>query len=679
MKKAFLCCLLLFALVTAKADTVYVADLARHISLKSLQKVVVAEVPISNNYKLPPEHAFKPFLPNYKSKSKHAYWLKITLKNNSGYRKQLYINNTMCDYTFLYRKEKKSLIKLSVAGRLVANSELPLKYNFVLLPIDLEENTAATYYLLAYNQHVGAPHINFQLYNHNNLLFDDYRDEFKETVITLFFFGAFSFLSLFMLFMYRKSGQRIYLFYALYLIGAILYSLTRLSPITLIGAWLGNFPVWRIAFNEPAQFIFFAMYNLFAIELLDAKKQDPFFAKILQRLAIVYVLYALAYYLFNTFYLNQQMRNILFNVHRILLFPINILLVVRCIYKIKSPVLGYFVTGMAFFMTASLLAVFSVLFMRNFDGGEPIKAINIFQIGLMLEALCFAFALGYKIKLAEQEKKESQQALILQLEANQLLTKQTNAILEEKVKLRTQELLLANQKIEEKKAKEVKDFFEKKLAQAETMALRSQMNPHFLFNSLNAIKYLIQTSESKMAISYLTKFSRLVRMVLEHSKTELISLEAELEALRLYLEIESKRLGEQFHYEIKIAKSISTSGVQIPPMLLQPFVENAIWHGLLNSNKPHKVVNISLQKIPRKNGIICQIIDNGIGREKASLIKRSTMKSHQSFGMALILDRVKLFNLQPNRKIEVSIDDVIENEEIDGTNVIIKIYETTTD
>ena len=116
------------------------------------------------------------------------------------------------------------------------------------------------------------------------------------------------------------------------------------------------------------------------------------------------------------------------------------------------------------------------------------------------------------------------------------------------------------------------------------MALRSQMNPHFLFNSLNSIKYLIQSAENKLAITYLIKFSKLVRLVLEHSKSELITLQSEVAALQLYLEIESNRLGEQFSYEISIPPNINLEEIQLPPMFLQPLEEkhyktaSIIWH-----------------------------------------------------------------------------------------------------
>lgn len=670
--KRWLCCFLLITVqLIAKSDTVFVSSIGEQIKFSALKGVKVAQTPISEQPVLINDTCFKPFQPDYKTKSKQAYWLKITLTNNAPYNKTLYINSSMCDYAFLYQKVNNDLVQIAKAGRLVPHKDLAVKYSYLFLPLNLKKSETNTYYIYVYNKHIDAPYLDFYLYDNKDLLFETYRDKFDESAITLYFLGAFTFLSLFILFLYYKSRHRIYLFYALYLIGAILYSLTRLSPISILGNWFANFPLWRISFNEPAQFIFFAAYNLFVIELLDIKKQDLSLAKILKNLAYAYLIYALFFYVFTNFYLDQSLRNILFKVHRIILFPLNILLAVKIIYKVKSPVSGYFITGISLFMITSLLAVFSVLFVRNYETGEPIKAINIFQIGLMLEALCFAFALGYKIKLTEDEKNNHHEALILQLENNRLLTEKANLELEEKIKERTTELMAANKKIEEKKAKEIKAFFDQKLAQAETMALRSQMNPHFLFNSLNSIKYLIQSNQNKLAITYLSKFSKLVRMVLEHSRNELVSLAAEIEALKLYLEIESNRLGEQFTYQINIGKEVNADEIQIPPMLLQPFVENAIWHGLLNSEKATKQVTISVNQ--HTHTTTCSIIDNGIGREKAALLKQQNTKHYQSVGTSIIFDRVKLFNQQYLSKIEVQITDLINHHEVDGTKVLIYI------
>ncbi|GAB1462326.1 7TMR-DISMED2 domain-containing protein [Pedobacter sp.] len=254
--KRWLCCFLLItAQLIAKSDTVFVSSIGEQIKFSALKGVKVAQTPISEQPVLINDTSFKPFQPDYKTKSKQAYWLKITLTNNAPYNKTLYINSSMCDYAFLYQKVNNDLVQIAKAGRLVPHRDLAVKYSYLFLPLILKKSETNTYYIYVYNKHIDAPYLDFYLYDNKDLLFETYRDKFDESAITLYFLGAFTFLSLFILFMYYKSRHRIYLFYALYLIGAILYSLTRLSPISILGNWFANFPLWRISFNEPAQFI----------------------------------------------------------------------------------------------------------------------------------------------------------------------------------------------------------------------------------------------------------------------------------------------------------------------------------------------------------------------------------------------------------------------------------------
>ena len=123
--------------------------------------------------------------------------------------------------------------------------------------------------------------------------------------------------------------------------------------------------------------------------------------------------------------------------------------------------------------------------------------------------------------------------------------------------------------------------FNKQLSETEMKALRAQMNPHFLFNTLNAIKLYVQKNDQEQAVGYLTDFAKLIRQVLQNSASTLIPLTAELEALDLYIRIERMRFDASFEYSIEVGQDVSPDMVRIPPLLLQPYVENAIWHGLM--------------------------------------------------------------------------------------------------
>jgi LytS/YehU family sensor histidine kinase len=153
-----------------------------------------------------------------------------------------------------------------------------------------------------------------------------------------------------------------------------------------------------------------------------------------------------------------------------------------------------------------------------------------------------------------------------------------------------------------------------KIVTTEMQALRAQMSPHFIFNCLNSINRFIVKNESEAASGYLTKFSRLIRMVLNNSQKNIIPLSDELDCLELYIQMERLRLKNFFTYEVKYDDEIEIEEIMIPPLLLQPFVENAIWHGLMHKEEGGATLNID---IIQKNGVLYfRITDNGIGREK---------------------------------------------------------------
>ena len=175
----------------------------------------------------------------------------------------------------------------------------------------------------------------------------------------------------------------------------------------------------------------------------------------------------------------------------------------------------------------------------------------------------------------------------------------------------------------------------------EIQALRSQMNPHFIFNCLNAINRFILGEETEAASDYLTKFSRLMRMIMNHSRHSTITLADELEILRLYLDMERLRFKDAFDYTIVVENGLDVDEIRIPPLLIQPFVENAIWHGLM-----HKEERGSLMIVMRAAGdlLTCVIRDNGVGRKRAALLKSKSAERHKSMGLQITAERMALLS-----------------------------------
>jgi ligand-binding sensor domain-containing protein len=183
--------------------------------------------------------------------------------------------------------------------------------------------------------------------------------------------------------------------------------------------------------------------------------------------------------------------------------------------------------------------------------------------------------------------------------------------------------------------------YEQKLAESEMKVLRSQMNPHFMFNTLNSINSYIIQNKTTLASEYLTTFSKLMRSILDLSKQETVPLAKEVNALNMYLELESLRLENKFDYSISIDKSMDDDNVRIPSLIIQPFVENAIWHGL-NNKKIKGNIFIEIKE-SSKNILQITIEDDGIGRKAASEIKLEQIK-HKSYGINITINRLKLLS-----------------------------------
>jgi len=229
-------------------------------------------------------------------------------------------------------------------------------------------------------------------------------------------------------------------------------------------------------------------------------------------------------------------------------------------------------------------------------------------------------------------------------------------------------LIRKNEKLENKHRQ---SELQHHVTELEMQALRAQMNPHFIFNCLNSINRFILKNETEAASNYLTKFSRLIRMVLTYSKQTSISLEDELEMLRLYLDMERLRFKDAFDYNISFTNSIDAGNVFVPPLLLQPFAENAIWHGLMHK-EGHGHLEIELN-IDEKI-LTCTISDDGVGMSKAAEIKTKSAEKQKSMGLQITSQRLALLNKANGDAALFNLEDIIDNEgKPAGTRVILKM------
>jgi LytS/YehU family sensor histidine kinase len=222
-------------------------------------------------------------------------------------------------------------------------------------------------------------------------------------------------------------------------------------------------------------------------------------------------------------------------------------------------------------------------------------------------------------------------------------------------------------------AEKQKSVHEKELLELESKALRAQMNPHFIFNCLNSIKSLIQQNEAEKSVIYLTTFSKLIRTLFNNADKKEISLYDEIETCKLYLQLEAIRFDTTFSYEVNISENIDLKSVQIPALIIQPFIENAIWHGIVSKGQ-EGYVKLSVMK--KSSSIEISIDDDGIGREASMQSKTVSGLAHQSKGVNLTQSRLELDNLLRQRNAKLNTIDKKDGWGIaTGTKVIITINE----
>ncbi|HEY0750624.1 MAG TPA: 7TM diverse intracellular signaling domain-containing protein, partial [Chitinophagaceae bacterium] len=323
-----------------------------------------------------------------------------------------------------------------------------------------------------------------------------------------------------------------------------------------------------------------------------------------------------------------------------------------------------------FFLIAwSAMLVFVIIFVLKDYNILPFNdfTANSITIGSALEAVLLSLALANRIRIYKKEREVAQKQAMASLKENQKLVLEQNILLENKVEERTIRLKSANEeltktvydlkqtqaqliKVEKEK---MEATYHKELFELEAKALRAQMNPHFIFNCMNSIKALIQNDEKQKSIDYLITFSKLIRTLFNNADKRQVNLYDELETCKLYTELEAMRLEGKLQYHFEIDETIDLKSVMVPALIIQPFIENAIWHGIV----PKETGMVSVRIQGNDDTIFCEIEDDGIGREIAMKNKPLSPGTHQSKGINLSQARLHYENILSENYASVKIID----------------------
>jgi sensor histidine kinase YesM len=560
----------------------------------------------------------------------------------------------------LYRKDQASFYHIAEGGLCNTPANQPL--GPFALPLHVPPRTTNQYFVRIANYYIlietfaGTLHTKESYQQH--LL--------KEAVNTkplflamMMIIGCLLLMSLYSCFHYALNRDKAFLFYGLYAALAFFWILKfadsrfelRLTPFM---PWLAH--PWSVSFTPVLSLV----YALFLTKLLFIPIEQPKLWKFIRPLVILLFLMQLlaGVQLFTGPLITSAA--LFFALDALPAFLMGILLIIATI-RSRSKLKPFLLAGeISLYLIA--LSPLHGFFVKHNASPQVQAIINYppfyMALGLFIELFCFLLALAYRNKLMEVEK-------------NSLQQQYTNT-LETELAKRTTEIKEQSRMLEEQHATQLKLAFEQKLAEMEMSALRAQMNPHFIFNCLNSIKLYTTDNEAAKASAYLTKFSRLIRLVLENSRSERVTLKNELEALELYLEMEVMRFKEKLRFTLTVAPEIDTDIIDIPPMLLQPYVENAIWHGLMHKREGGHV-QIKLAQ-PYTDRLLVTITDDGIGRTKAAALKSKSAMASKSFGMKVTDERIALINQIYQTKTQVQVHDLTDAEGgAAGTEVVLEI------
>ncbi|GAB2630376.1 hypothetical protein GCM10027035_26210 [Emticicia sediminis] len=524
----------------------------------------------------------------------------------------------------IFRKVGKNYIKLQSTNQTLQPHERPYKFDESYLPLKFEPKQSYEL-LVKVTEH---PQLYFKLkpklvsyateYEDKIRAFDD---EYIYFVHDGIYVSILLFVATYMFIMFFVERKRYYLYYGFYLFFLVLFAFWAVEHSPYIQLIFSHLPILKFSANNNTYLLITNIfYYLFHYEFLSLPKIAPKFSRVL----VVYIKVLIGLLIIDTFInfilQNYSLGGLLWIVTQPIIAIFGIYGTIQ-LYWLKGPFIRYIQIGSTVLLFGALIGFLEQLLQIKPSDNVLMRLAPSFGLNyaVLVEIFCFSMALAYKTWLSQRNR-------------NRLI---------------------------------------RSIKESELRTLRSQINPHFIFNSLNSIKAYILKDHQLEASEYLTDFSTLMRAILQQSKEKFITLSEELETTLLYVKLENLRFENGFTFNFSIDKSIDTDEILIPPMLFQPYLENAIKHGLMSKNDD-RILNLSIKK-GDKEELLITIDDNGIGREQASLQRKNTL-THQSMGMSINDERIQLLGVTNDLHISIKIIDKKSNKGIsEGTTVEINL------
>lgn len=458
--------------------------------------------------------------------------------------------------------------------------------------------------------------------------------------------GGLLLLSIYHLTLFFQNRDKSYFLYSSY----TFFSFLAYMPVAESGFLydLSNYFHFDYYSKNLFTIIFNAVYFLFFAQFLNVKKTSLTFYKII--VIPIYVLIGIA--VIGFILLKTGITKLIFEeFYRAFVYIITAHTIVSfyILTKVKNNLKYYIIFGGIILYICSILGEQSIRQLPSINISKKMGDF-IYFVGLIIENIAFSFALGRRQRSNYREKVLFNKNLIVEM--------QKNVQLKDKINLQHQKRL----EVENDRIKYQRENSDLKLS-----ILQNQMNPHFIFNALNSIKYYILENDTKNAVDYLTKFSKIIRTILVSSTVKEFTLEEELQSIKVYVDIENLRFNHKIDYTVFIDPNIDVNHIKLPPMVLQPYIENAIIHGVaLVENK-----KIDIEILAKNEWIEIRISDNGVGRKEAAKNRVRHKNLSKSLGTKITDGMLK--NYFGTKNYSITYHDLQNNELSTGTVVVLEI------
>lgn len=555
---------------------------------------------------------------------RYCFWLKFTVTNPTDSTIDALFTTGVHKSVDVFRKIEGKYVKLQSTNQTLRPNQRPYRFDESYLPLNFEPKQSYEL-LVKVTEH---PQLYFKLtpkllsyaaeYQDKIRAFDD---EYIYFVHDGIYISILLFVATYMFIMFFVERKRYYLYYGFYLFFLVLFAFWSVEHSPYIQLIFSYLPALKFSGNNNTYLLFTNIfYYLFHYEFLELPKIAPKFGKTM----LIYIKVLIGLLFIDTF-INFVLHDYslggqLWIITQPIIAIFGIYGTIQ-LYRLKGPFIRYIQIGSTVLLMGALAGFLEQLLLIKPSDNVLMRLAPSFGLNyaVLIEIFCFSMALAYKTWLSQRNR-------------NQLI---------------------------------------RSIKESELRTLRSQINPHFIFNSLNSIKAYILKDRQLEASEYLTDFSTLMRAILQQSKEKFITLSEELETTLLYVKLENLRFEDSFVFNFSIDESIDTNEILIPPMLFQPYLENAIKHGLMNKNED-RILSLNIKQ-KNKEELLITIDDNGIGREQASLQRKNTPK-HQSMGMSINDERVQLLGVTNDLHISIKIiDKKTKNGISEGTRIEINL------